>query len=223
MIQNNDFIVIIPARGDSKRVLNKNIRLLNKKPLIHYTIEYALKSFSKDNIWVNSDSDEILNIGSNFGIKTYKRKTNLALDKSPTIEVILDHIKNININYNYIIILQPTSPLRPKGLLEDVMNMIKSSKIDSLFSVSSLNKKLGQITNNKYSPINYSFGQRSQDMKDLYFENGLIYVTKRENILSKTIIDENSHPFIVDSIESTIDIDTEEDLKLAEMYIKLWK
>ena len=71
--------------------------------------------------------------------------------------------------------------------------------------------------------INYSFGQRSQDMKDLYFENGLIYVTKRENILSKTIIDENSHPFIVDSIESTIDIDTEEDLKLAEMYIKLWK
>ena len=85
MIELKDFIVIIPARRGSKRVPNKNIKLLNKKPLVAHSIEYSLNFFSKNRIWINSDSQEILNIGKSYGINCYKRKDELAKDNSKTI------------------------------------------------------------------------------------------------------------------------------------------
>ena len=220
MLSLNDFIVIIPARGGSKRVPNKNIKLLNKRPLISHSIEYSLKFFSKEKIWINSDSEEILNIGLDYGINCYRRKEELAKDKSKTIHVLKDQIININIDFKYVVLLQPTAPLRPNDLFEVAIDILKSNKTHSLFTVSPLEKKFGKIEKNKFKPINYNFGQRSQDLNELYYENGLLYITSKDLILNGILIDNNSHPLITKGIESIIDIDYNRDFELAELIIK---
>ena len=223
MIDLKDFIVIIPARGGSKRIPNKNIKLLNKKPLVAHSIEYSLKFFSKDRIWINSDSQEILNIGKSYGINCYKRKDELAKDDSKTIDVLKDQLKNIYVDFKYVVLLQPTTPLRPDDLFKMAIDILNSNKINSLFTVSPLEKKFGKLEKNKFKPINYDFGQRSQDLKELFFENGLLYITSKDSILTNKIIDKNSHPIITKGLESTIDIDTEIDFLIAELIMKSWK
>ena len=223
MIELKDFIVIIPARAGSKRVPNKNIKLLNKKPLVAHYIEYSLKFFSKNRIWINSDSQEILNIGKSYGINCYKRKEDLAKDDSKTIDVLKDQLKNIYVDFKYVVILQPTTPLRPDDIFKMAIDILNSNKINSLFTVSPLEKKFGKLEKNKFEPINYNFGQRSQDLNELFFENGLLYITSKDLILTEKIIDKNSHPIITKGIESTIDIDTEIDFLIAELIMKSWK
>lgn len=223
MIELKDFIVIIPARAGSKRVPNKNIKLLNKKPLVAHSIEYSLKFFSKNRIWINSDSQEILNIGKSYGINCYKRKEDLAKDDSKTIDVLKDQLKNIYVDFKYVVILQPTTPLRPDDIFKMAIDILNSNKINSLFTVSPLEKKFGKLEKNKFEPINYNFGQRSQDLNELFFENGLLYITSKDLILTEKIIDKNSHPIITKGIESTIDIDTEIDFLIAELIMKSWK
>lgn len=223
MIELKDFIVIIPARRGSKRVPNKNIKLLNKKPLVAHSIEYSLNFFSKNRIWINSDSQEILNIGKSYGINCYKRKDELAKDDSKTIDVLKDQLKNIYVDFKYVVLLQPTTPLRPDDLFKMAIDILNSNKINSLFTVSPLEKKFGKLEKNKFEPINYNFGQRSQDLNELFFENGLLYITSKDLILTEKIIDKNSHPIITKGIESTIDIDTEIDFLIAELIMKSWK
>ena len=87
-------------------------------------------------------------------------------------------------------------------------------------SVSQINRKIGKISEDKFIPINYKFGQRSQNIENYYYENGSIYICDKETILNKkNIISENVYPFITDGVESEIDIDYEEDFKSAELYI----
>lgn len=223
MIDLKDFIVIIPARGGSKRIPNKNIKLLNKKPLVAHSIEYSLKFFSKDRIWINSDSREILNIGISYGINSYERTKELAKDDSKSIDVLKDQLKNINVDFKYVVLLQPTTPLRPDDLFEMAIDILNSNKINSLFTVSPLDKKFGKFQKNKFIPLNYNFGQRSQDLNELFYENGLLYITSKDLILKEKIIDKNSYPMITRGIESTIDIDTEIDFQIAELIMKSWK
>lgn len=225
MIKKSDYIIIIPARKGSKRLKNKNLKILGGKPLIEHTIEYALKNFNKEQIWVNSDSNKILEISKKFKINTYKRNKELATDKSLTSEVIFDQVYNIykKVNFEYVIILQPTSPFRPVNLISNAMEKINSQKLTSLFSVSTLHKKFGKIIGSKFFPRNYELGQRSQELKELYFENGLLYIVSINLVLNKTLINQDSFPLIDDSLESTIDIDSETDFRKAELYLKLWK
>ena len=223
MIDLKDFIVIIPARGGSKRIPNKNIKLINKKPLVAHSIEYSLKFFSKDRIWINSDSQEILNIGISYGINCYQRTKELAKDDSKSIDVLKDQIKNINVDFKFVVLLQPTTPLRPDDLFKMAIDILNSNKINSLFTVSPLDKKFGKFQKNKFIPLNYNFGQRSQDLNELFFENGLFYITSKDLILKEKIIDKNSYPMITRGIESTIDIDTEIDFQIAELVMKSWK
>ena len=225
MIDISEFIVIIPARGGSKRIKNKNLKALDGRHMIEYTIEYALKNFRKENIWINSDSERILKVGRSFGIKLYKRKQELATDITLTSDVIYDQVINIMgmKKFKFVVILQPTSPFRPKNLIKVAINKIHSKNLDSLFSVSTLDRKFGEIINEQFIPNNYKFGQRSQDLKKFFFENGLLYITSLSLILKKTVLNKKSYPLIDDSLESLIDIDTEKDFKMAELYLKLWK
>ena len=225
MINISEFMVIIPARSGSKRIKNKNLKILDGKHLIEYTIEYALKNFKRENIWLNSNSERILQVGKYFGINLYKRKEELATDFTPASDVIYDQVINIKRKkkYKFVVILQPTSPFRPKNLIRLAINKIHSKNLDSLFSVSSLDRKFGEITNDRFIPNNYIFGERSQDLKKLFFENGLLYISSIDLILKKTVLNKKSYPLVDDSLESTIDIDTERDFNLAEIYLKLWK
>ena len=108
-------IVVIPARKNSKRIKGKNLRLLDGKPLISYSIEYALNFIKPEKIWVNSDDDMILDLSEKYNVSTYKRPDKLAKDTSLTGDVILafsQFLNKKNIDFKHIVTLQPTNPVR---------------------------------------------------------------------------------------------------------------
>ena len=171
--------IIIPARKGSKRIENKNIVELNGKPLITYSLNYAKKHKNIDGVYVSTDSKKISDLALDNGVRTLERPAELAGDMVLTQDVLRFHLKKEKFfnKKDIIIVLQPTSPFRNAELLSKSLKLFKQNKIDSLCTFSPLRKKYGSIKNNKFSPINYFFGQRSQDISPDYYENGLLYIS----------------------------------------------
>lgn len=216
------FIVVIPARGGSKRLPQKNILPLAGKPLISHSIEYALRDFTNSDVYVSTDTPEIMKVVEPYGVNIVKRPESLSGDLIPTADVlqhISEELQKTGILYDYMILLQCTSPLRPQGMLKHAMNELLYSERKCLVGVSPSYKKLGKIENNRFIPWNYRFGQCSQDMTPLYYENGLIYITHRSLIDECKIIDDTPFPYVIDHPYAQIDIDTIEDFAYAEYTI----
>lgn len=213
-------IVIIPARGGSKRLKNKNIRPLLGIPLIGHSILEALKHHDIDDIFVSSDCEKIKTESLKFGAKTIHRPGELSGDTATTLSAIQHAVDFLNLpNKDNIIILQPTNPIRPKNLIRECLSLFTEKKLNSLFSVSENLHKLGEIQKNHFIPLNYEFGQRSQDMKKFYYENGLIYITKVSLIKKGIIFNHESYPFCVEKTFPIIDIDYLEDFHYAEFIL----
>lgn len=212
-------IAIIPARGHSKRLPNKNTKLLAGIPLLVHSINYAKEHDFIDTIYVSTDSKDIKNIALEHGAFVIDRPRELSGDLEPTVTALKHVLESIDDAIENVILLQSTNPLRPKLLLTEAFQRYKSNTYDSLFTVSRNHQKFGTIEKGIFKPFNYSIGQRSQDLEPLYFENGLLYITKATHILNNQIITENAFPLIVDHPFVSIDIDTQEDFDLAEFMI----
>lgn len=214
-------IVIIPARGGSKRLKNKNILNLGGDPLIAHSIRYGTQNLKYiDEIYVSTDSEEIANISKEYGASVLERPANLSGDYAKTSDVIKYHTQKLNetgLNIKWVVTLQPTNPLRPEWLLEKAIQEMENSSRKSLASFSSFKKKYGFIKEGKFYPENYKFGQRSQDIINMYYENGLIYITHFDLIKKGVLMSEDLYPFIINSIHSTVDIDDKNDFDYAEI------
>jgi N-acylneuraminate cytidylyltransferase len=210
-------IVIIPARGGSKRLPSKNILLLGGIPLLAHSILYA-KANAKDidEVYVSTDNEDIKKIALQYGAQVIDRPASISGDFEPTISSLQHVLNNIDFDVDTVVLLQPTNPLRPENLLKDCIEKYKNSNHDSLFTVSQNHKKLGGIKEDRFVPFNYEIGQRSQDLEPLYFENGLLYITKASLILSNKIIGKNHFPFVMNHPLAHIDIDTQADFEYAE-------
>ena len=215
-------IAIIPARGGSKRLPNKNILLLSGIPLIAHSIIYAQKNSAIiDDIFVSTDDEKIKEIALKFGAKVIDRPTELSGDLEPTVSALKHCLEVINdVQIENVILLQPTNPLRPENLLKAAFEVYKGNNSDSLFTVTRNHQKFGKIINDKFVPFNYEIGQRSQDLEPIYFENGLLYISKVKAILEDIIITKNAFPYEVNHAFATVDIDTEEDFDYAEHLLK---
>lgn len=214
-------IAIIPARGGSKRLLNKNILYLGGIPLIAHSILYAMENSNIiDEVHVSTDNEIIKKIALQYGAKVINRPENLSGDFEPTVSALKHVIESIKEDVEHVILLQPTNPLRPQSLLKEAFEVYQKGDYDSLFTVSKNHKKLGKIVENKFYPFNYAIGQRSQDLEPLFFENGLLYITKASLILESIIISENAFPLEVNHIFANVDVDTQEDLEYAEYLIE---
>lgn len=212
----NKTIAIIPARGNSKRLPGKNIKLLGGLPLIAHSILYAKNNIQIiDEIYVSTDDEAIKRVAIEYGAKVVDRPSEISGDFEPTYTSLQHVIKNLDFKVENIILLQATNPLRPTNLLNECFQKFQQSNCDSLFTVSRNYDKLGKIENEKFIPNNYKIGQRSQDLEPLYFENGLLYISKAKLILEGTIISENAIPFLVNHIFADVDIDTQEDFDYA--------
>ena len=222
-----EYQVVIPARAGSKRLHRKNLINFCGKPLISHTIEFAINSFPRDKIWVNTDDQDIKIIAQEYGVQITDRPNSLGTDNTSTADVLsfqCNDFLNSSISCDAIILLQATNPLRPAKIIEESILAFEISKRGSLASFSKLNKKYGEIQNNFFKPKNYQPGQRMQDILPDFFENGLIYITKVEELMKGTIITDNVFPFVYNGIESLVDIDLEEDLLIAEyIYYKINK
>ena len=217
-------IAIIPVRGGSKRLSDKNILYLGGIPLIAHSILYAQKNSAViDEIYVSTDNASIKKIALHYGAKVIDRPESLSGDFEPTVSALKHVLESIEEEVENVILFQATNPLRPQNLLKDTFEIFQNGNYDSLFTVSRNHQKLGKIESNKFIPFNYEIGQRSQDLEPLYYENGLLYISKAKLILPldcardvSKIISESAFPYQVDHLFATVDIDTQEDLDYAE-------
>jgi len=209
-------IAIIPARGGSKRLPDKNILLLGDIPLIAHSILYAQSNAVIDEVYVSTDNQNIKEIALKFGAKVIDRPENISGDFEPTISALKHVLELIETDVENVILLQPTNPLRPENLLKDAFDLYQQGIYNSLFTVSRNYQKFGKIINNKFVPFNYEVGQRSQDLEPLFFENGLLYITKAKLILENIIISQDAFPLEIDHIFTNVDIDDQDDFNYAE-------
>lgn len=215
-------IVIIPARGGSKRLPQKNIRLLGQIPLLAHSILYAqANSDIVDEIYVSTDDEQIKHVALQFGAKIINRPQSLSGDLEPTVSALKNVLEQIEDEVENVILLQATNPLRPTNLLREAFEIYKEKKIDSLFTVSQNHQKFGKIENDKFIPFNYTIGQRSQDLEPLFYENGLLYISKTKLILEDKILSENAFPLKMNHIFAKIDIDDQNDFDYAEYLLKI--
>ena len=214
-------IAIIPARGGSKRLPNKNSLLLGDYPLLVHSILYAqANSDIIDAVYVSTDDSTIKAIALTFGAQVIDRPALLSGDLEPTVSVLRHVLQSIHDEVENVIVLQPTNPLRPPNLLKECLEKFQNEKVDSLFTVTQNHQKFGEIKSGIFIPFNYEIGQRSQDLKSLYFENGLLYITKAALILENRIISEKAFPYLVNHIFAQVDIDTQEDFYYAAFLIE---
>lgn len=210
-------IAIIPARGESKRLTNKNILLLDQIPLLAHSILYA-KANNKiiDEVYVSTNDKKIKEVALAFGAKVIDRPEEISGDFEPTISAVKHVLQNIDSDVENMVLLQPTNPLRPKSLLEETFSLYEREKYESLFTVTRNHRKFGKIKEHKFVPYNYEIGQRSQDLEPLYFENGLLYIAKARLVFDDIIISKNAFPFEIDHIFANVDIDTQADFDYTE-------
>jgi CMP-N-acetylneuraminic acid synthetase len=214
-----EFLVVIPARAGSKRIKNKNRALFNNKPLITHSIEYAKERIGAD-IIINTNDKLIAPIAQKYGVEIMWREEHLAQDESSTLEVLKDVVKRANNKYKFIVLLQPTNPLRPKNLFKECLDLLSKNPNQSVITVGENKHKLGTINNKAYQPTSYCFGQRSQDLEPLFYENGLMYIIPLKSISEGELMTENPSACIVKHPFSTVDIDDEIDLKWAQFISK---
>lgn len=212
-------LIIIPARAGSKRIKGKNTRSFNGFPLIEHSIRYA-QSYIGGDIIISTDDKQIGSIAEKYSVTIVWRDESLAQDQTPTTDVVKDVIERVEKSYDFVVLLQPTNPLRPKKMFKEAIKLLQEKKNDSLITVSLCEDKLGKIKQSAFKPYSYEFGQRSQDLEPLYYENGLLYLCSYELAKNGKLISENPTAMIIEHPFASVDIDTELDWKWAELISK---
>ncbi len=217
------FFSIIPARGGSKRLPNKNILPLAGKPLICYTVEASLQTNRIEKTIVTTDSDQIIDIVKDYDIDIIKRPDYLATDTATTNDVILHVLSTLQNQPDFIILLQPTSPLRNTRHINEAIDLLLSKNADAIVSVCEMDHS--PLWANTL-PEDLSMGnflhdeikkKRSQDLPTYYQINGAIYIVKTSRFIKDQTL------FLTDSIfayimprEDSVDIDEPYDISIAE-------
>lgn len=216
-------LVIIPARGSSKGIPRKNLRALNGKPLIYYSINNALCSKFKPDIYVSSDDDEIIAISEKLGAKIIKRESVDAKDETTLDPVIFKALKHAELiekkNYDIVITLQPTSPLLKFTSLDSAIERIlQTQEIDTIISATDDTHLTWRKENNEYKP-NYLKRLNRQQLTPTFKETGGFIVTRTEFVSEESRIGNEVDLFILSNQEA-IDIDSYADWSLCEHYLK---
>lgn len=223
-------IGIIPARAGSKGIPNKNIKILNGKPLLQYTSDVALKTKLLDKLIISTDSKKIADTALMLGLEVpFLRPISLSQSSTPTLPVIkhaLNHFIKQNIYFDAVCLLQVTSPTRTLNFLEECIKKFINSKCDSLISV----KKVPDHYNphwcfepNDSDFLKIATGEkkiisRRQDLPESYFRDGSVYLTKSKIILEKDSLFGESIAYNVNPESININIDTLKDWELAQRY-----
>lgn len=220
-------LAVIPARGGSKGLPGKNIKVLGGKPLIAWTIDAALDTNFIDKIIVSTDCQNIVKVAKNFGAEVpFIRPDELSSDTATTSDVISHAINSMKEKYDILILLQPTSPFRTAKDIENAFEIYKSTITSSVASVYCADKspywyftrdEIGTISSVLKMEGQFS---RRQELPVTYLLNGAIYIVDMKKFLSyEKFIFDDSLSYVM-SKESSIDIDNLMDFRLAELIVK---
>lgn len=224
-MQKKTFLVVIPARGGSKRLPRKNILDFNGKPMIAWTIEAALQSKYINDIVVTTDDKEISQVATSLEAKIVNRPDNLASDTATSFDVVKHVVENVDKKYDFIVLLQPTSPLRNCIHIDEAIELLINKNADAVISVVKMeHSPLWANTLPKDKSMKGFIKKelqntRSQDIEDYYQLNGAIYICKTDILLKEKtfLFADNIFAYEMDR-RSSIDIDDEVDFKIAELF-----
>ncbi len=224
MFNNNKILVVIPARGGSKGIPRKNIRLLNHKPLISYAIDIAKSSEYVDDIVVTTDDSEIALLSEKFGAGVIRRSEELSGDNVPLDPVIYDAMiqkeKLAFDEYDIVITLQPTSPLLKSSTLDEAIEKFKDFAVDSVLSVvDDRHLSWGFDEKNQRFFPNYIERKNRQYLPKDFRETGAFLATRRNFVHEDSRLGTNLELIEV-SREESVDIDNYEDWWIAENYLQ---
>ena len=220
------FLAVVPARLNSKSLRRKNTFLINKKPLIQYTFEELKKSLIKKK-YLLSDDKKIIKLAKKYNLSVdYLRPKNVSNSKTSLIKTLFHFHKwtvSKKIFYDYLVVLQPTSPLRNYKDINSAIKMVKTNKYKSLFSISeSLEHPYESIKIDKNKKWKYVLSKsklfyRRQDFDfKSYFINGAIYIIHKELILNKKIYDKTKHGLFLMPKYRSIDINDINEIRITE-------
>lgn len=226
MKNHKKIVCLIPARGGSKRIKNKNLKTFHGKPIIYYSIINAMNSGIFSNVFVSSDSKKIIDFSKKNGAEApFVRAANLSDDKAILKNVIKDFVNKINLKKNklkYICCLMPTAPLINSNDLKKAYKQITKFKADALISVSTYNNhplKSLKINNKKY--LSYMFKQyqrkNTQNLRNLYQDAGAFYIYEIKSLfkLKKNLFPYKTIPYFL-PLSKSVDINNNDDFVLAE-------
>lgn len=222
-------IALVPARGGSKGVALKNIRLLGGKPLLSYSLDAARSCDIIDKIVLSTDSKEILSFGRLWGVHTHARSQYASTDLATAADVVLEFLGNYQESPpyfdDYMVYLQPTSPFRSSIHIASAFALMEEMKVDACTSVVRLlrspRKAFELNPQGLLQPLfdKFEANANRQSLPTAYYPNGAIYIFKISQFISIGGFPSNlSAPFEM-SPEESLDIDSESDLSLAESYV----
>jgi N-acylneuraminate cytidylyltransferase len=177
-----EIIAIIPARGGSKGIPQKNIVDFAGKPLIAWTIEQAKTSSLISKVYVSSDSPEILAVANNYGAIPILRTKEISGDKASSESALLHTLDQLREDPDLVVFLQATSPLRKPDDIDNAINQLIKNNADSLLSLTETQEFIWEKSEEAFKPLTYDLNYRCGHrlLKKLYYENGSIYVFKPE-------------------------------------------
>jgi len=224
-------LVIIPARGDSKRLLGKNIKKIGGKPLISYAIEAAKKSGIVDHVVVSTDDRKIARISKRYGAEVpFLRPTELAKDTSPTLPVLQHAVRFYENNKNFkpdiVVLIQPTSPLVKSEDVNGTVEKMVSAKVNSCFSGTEISQRPEWMYRmNSMKPELFIKSdetlKRSQELPRLAIINGSVYSMKYKTLMNDNLVrDPRSISIYIMPKERSADIDDLFDFEFAEFLLK---
>lgn len=219
-------IVLIPARGGSKGLPEKNIKLLCGKPLIAYSIEAALRSNYITDVFVSTDCQEIKKIAESYGAKVpFLRPNNLATDESLAIDTYLHFVEfyeNVKgLKLESLLILLPTAPLRNENHIDEALNLFYTKKADSVVSFAKEHHPISwhKVLDYEFRIIDHDIELKNRQQEFVtYFPNGSIFIFKTELLKQYKYYSKNSFAYLMDR-NFSIDIDSIDDFEYAEYLI----
>lgn len=226
MIHGKSILAIIPARGGSKGVPRKNIKLLGNKPLIAWTIEEAKKSAYIDRLIVSTEDEEIATTAIKYGCEVpFMRPAELAQDDTPGMDPVLHAMQTIS-GYDYVVLLQPTSPLRTVADIDGCIEKCMDSAANACVSVTLSEKTPYWMyhlqSDDTMKPVVETGNQitRRQDAPEVYVLNGAVFVAQFDWLLqSRSFLAKETVGYIMPK-ERSLDIDTELDFLVSEEHLK---
>lgn len=222
---------LIPARGGSKAIPKKNIKKLNGKPLLQYTVEAANDSKKLTHFILSSDDADIINVAKALQVDVpFVRPKHLAEDTSPTLGVIQHALKFYeaqNIFFDAVCLLQVTSPFKTGAFIDEAIDTFEKSDCDALVSVQSVPDAYNPhwtFKENNEGHLELVTGDttiisRRQDLPKVYHRDGLIYITKTNVLLEQDSLYGTKLAYIKSPLDYTINIDTIDDWHEAEQFL----
>lgn len=222
MINGKKILALIPARGGSKGVPRKNVKILGGKPLIAWTIEAANQSKYIDRVILSSEDEEIIEVAKKWGCDVpFIRPKELAGDNTSSMDVILHALEEIR-GYDYLVLLQPTSPFRQTRDIDNCIEKCLENNRNSCVSIVEVSQNpywmYNRMDDGKIVPLLKKEKEvcRRQDLPKVYILNGAIYVSKIEWLKrTKKLLDNNTIGYEM-NFETSLDIDVPLDFRFAE-------